>query len=53
MKFDPPKWMCDICDKKPAQYWFGQTSVALCGDEECSRINQEHWAELINEEDEE
>jgi hypothetical protein len=45
----PPKGTCDICRTKKARYWFGQTSVALCGDEACERINQSQWNAMIEE----
>ena len=44
-----PKGKCDICNTKPAAYWFGDTSVALCGDAECSRINKEQWDKMVRE----
>lgn len=46
---NPPKGKCDICNKRPAKYWFGQTSVALCGDEACESINQSRWDAMIRE----
>jgi hypothetical protein len=46
---DPPKGKCDMCRTKPARYWFGDTSVALCGDEDCSRRNQENWNRMLEE----
>lgn len=48
-----PKGNCDICNRRPAAYWFGDTSVALCGDDECSQINQEQWERMCQEMDEE
>lgn len=39
-----------MCNDKPAQYWFGDTSVALCGDEKCSQRNKENWDRLVAEE---
>lgn len=47
-----PKGKCDICNKKRATHWFGDTSVALCGDEECSKINREKWNRMCEEIDE-
>ena len=44
-----PKGLCDMCNKKKAKYWFGQTSVALCGDEDCTQKNQSNWDRMIEE----
>lgn len=44
-----PKGKCDICHTKKATHWFGDTSVALCGDEDCSRINRARWNRMIEE----
>lgn len=44
-----PKGKCDICCTKKAKHWFGDTSVALCGDESCSRINRARWDAMIEE----
>ena len=44
-----PKGMCDICGTKKAAYWFGDTSVALCGDEKCSQQNRDSWNKMIEE----
>jgi hypothetical protein len=44
-----PKGKCDMCRKKPAAYWFGQTSVALCGDEDCERRNQSQWEKMLED----
>lgn len=50
--WEGPKGKCDICNKKKAAYWFGDTSVALCGDEECSQINRANWDRMCREMDE-
>lgn len=44
-----PKGLCDMCNKKKAKYWFGQTSVALCGDEDCAQKNRSNWNRMIEE----
>lgn len=44
-----PKGKCDICNTRPAIHWFGDTSVALCGTESCSRINLARWNRMIEE----
>jgi len=44
-----PKGKCDICHTKKATHWFGDTSVALCNDESCSRINRARWDAMIEE----
>ena len=44
-----PRGMCDICGKNPALDWFGDTSVALCDDDYCNRINQSRWQAMIDE----
>lgn len=49
---DPPKGTCDMCKTKKAAYWFGQTSVALCGDKKCSEQNAENWKETCRQADE-
>lgn len=49
-QYKPPKGNCDMCRTKPALYWFGQTSVALCGDKKCSEENQRNWDRMIEEE---
>jgi len=48
-----PKGKCDICNTKPAMHWFGDTSVALCGDRECAQINQAAWDKMCREMEEE
>ncbi len=48
-----PKGKCDICRKKKAAYWFGDTSVALCGDQSCAEINGENWRRMCREIEEE
>lgn len=44
-----PKGKCDICNNRPARYWFGDTSVALCGDYSCDKINQDQWDQMIKD----
>jgi hypothetical protein len=44
-----PKGMCDICGKRKAAYWFGDTSVALCGEQECADKNQASWDKMIED----
>jgi hypothetical protein len=44
-----PKGKCDICNTKKATHWFGDTSVALCGDEDCAKINRARWDRMIEE----
>lgn len=44
-----PKGKCDICHTKKAAYWFGDTSVALCGDERCSAANRANWDRMVEE----
>lgn len=44
-----PKGRCDICNDKPALFWFGDTSVALCGDQSCAQTNQAQWDKMIRE----
>jgi hypothetical protein len=48
-----PSGKCDMCNKKPAAYWFGDTSVALCGDEECEERNAANWRRMLAEMEEE
>ena len=38
-----------MCNTRPALYWFGQTSVALCGEQECADKNQRKFNELMQE----
>lgn len=45
-----PTGKCDMCNDKPARYWFGDTSVALCGAERCAERNKENWDRMIEEE---
>jgi hypothetical protein len=40
---------CDMCGTKKATHWFGDTSVALCNDEECARRNRANWDRMIEE----
>ena len=47
-----PSGNCDICRKEKAKYWFGDTSVALCGSEMCKSINQRNWDLMLEELDE-
>lgn len=44
-----PSGKCDICNKNKATHWFGDTSVALCNDEDCSKINRARWDRMIEE----
>ena len=44
-----PKGQCDMCGTKKARHWFGDTSVTLCGDEECARRNRANWDRMIEE----
>jgi hypothetical protein len=44
-----PKGKCDICGVKKAAYWFGDTSVALCGDDACEQRNALNWQRMIDE----
>lgn len=44
-----PKGKCDICNKKKAAYWFGDTSVALCESEDCLERNRENWNRMCRE----
>jgi len=44
-----PKGKCDICNTRKATHWFGDTSVALCNDEDCSKINRARWNRMIEE----
>lgn len=30
-----PTGTCDICKVKPASYWYGNTSAAICNDNNC------------------
>lgn len=46
-----PKGNCDMCEKRPATHWFGDTSVALCNAKECQRENQNNWDRMIAEDD--
>lgn len=46
---NPPKGLCDECRARPAKYWFGQTSVALCGAAECEQANDESWERTVAE----
>jgi hypothetical protein len=48
-----PKGLCDMCRKKPAAFWFGDTSVALCGDVECDERNRYNWRKMLSEMEEE
>ena len=48
-----PKGKCDICNDRPARFWFGDTSVALCGDQSCAQINQAAWDKMCREMDQE
>lgn len=47
-----PTGKCDMCESRPAAHWFGDTSVALCGDSFCARVCQEKWDEMVKESDE-
>ena len=49
----PPNGKCDMCGTKKAHYWFGQTSVALCGDKVCSEKNLRLWEETCRQTEEE
>lgn len=51
--YRPPRGLCDMCGKRPAAYWFGQTSVALCGDQECDAKCQRKWNETVSDNNEE
>lgn len=51
-KYKPPKGLCDMCEKRKATHWFGQTSVALCDDEACAQKNYAKWKALKEEDDE-
>lgn len=44
-----PQGLCDICNKRKAVGWFGDTSVALCDNEECHRITQSKWERMLEE----
>ena len=44
-----PTGKCDICNKNKATHWSGDTSVALCNDEDCSRITRSRWDSMIEE----
>ena len=44
-----PKGKCDICYDRPAVRWFGDTSVALCNDGNCAKINQDQWDQMIED----
>ena len=46
-----PKGKCDMCNTRKAAYWFGQTSVALCGDDDCSERNKLNWNRMLEEEE--
>ena len=46
-----PKGKCDMCGVKPAAYWFGDTSVALCGDEKCDKECQDNWDKIAEDDD--
>jgi len=48
-----PAGKCDMCNTKPAAYWFGDTSVALCGDEDCAERNAANWRRMCQEMEEE
>lgn len=48
-----PKGLCDMCNKNTATHWFGDTSVALCGDEECADRNKGNWRMMLSEMEEE
>lgn len=44
-----PKGKCDMCNDRKATYWFGMTSVALCGDERCAEQNRAKWNVMLEE----
>jgi len=46
-----PTGKCDICNKNDATHWFGDTSVALCNDAQCSHINRLNWDRMIEQEE--
>lgn len=48
-----PGGLCDMCNRKPATHWFGDTSVALCNDEYCADRNMAKWRRMIEEMEEE
>ena len=48
-----PTGKCDICNKRKATHWFGDTSVALCDNEECAKSNMINWKRTQEEIDDE
>lgn len=48
-----PKGKCDMCNERKATHWFGDTSVALCGDERCAERNLANWNRMKDEMEEE
>jgi hypothetical protein len=49
VSYNLPNGKCDMCGIKPAAYWYGNTSVALCGDEQCAERNERKYQELLDE----
>lgn len=47
--YKPPSGNCDMCNTRPALHWFGQTGVALCGEQECAEKNQRKFNDLMQE----
>jgi len=47
-----PKGKCDMCREKPAAFWFGDTSVALCVDKKCYEESRRSWDQMIKEQEE-
>lgn len=45
----PPKGLCDMCRKRAAKFWFRDTSVALCGADECAERNDANWATMLEQ----
>lgn len=44
-----PSGKCDMCNERKAEFWFGSTSVALCGHIECDEKNMRKWNSLLED----